>query len=83
LTVTDNGPGIPAELREKVFESGFSSHETTSSDGWAPPHRGLGLSITRSILEAAGGSIRVFQAAGAGARFEIKLPVRRHEGVPH
>jgi signal transduction histidine kinase len=83
LTVTDNGAGIPAELHERVFESGFSSHETVSSDGWAPRHRGLGLSITRSILEAAGGSIRVIQARGGGASFEIDLPVRRHEGVPH
>lgn len=83
LTVTDNGGGIPAELCERVFESGFSSHETGSSDGWAPRHRGLGLSITRSIVEAAGGAIRLVQAPGAGACFEIELPVRRHEGVPH
>jgi signal transduction histidine kinase len=83
LTVADDGSGIPVEMREKVFESGFSSHETGSSDGWAPRHRGLGLSITRSILEAAGGSIRVIQGAGTGAKFEIDLPVRRHEGVPH
>jgi len=83
LAVTDNGRGIPAEMRERVFESGFSSHETGSIDGWAPRHRGLGLSITRSILEAAGGSIRVIQGEGAGARFEIDLLVRRHEGIPH
>jgi signal transduction histidine kinase len=76
LAVTDDGPGIPAELVDKVFESGYSTHKAGSSEGWAGAHRGLGLTITRSIVEAAGGRIRAVSGAGAGARFEIELPAR-------
>ena len=76
LAVTDDGPGIPAALVDKVFESGYSTHTAGSSEGWAGAHRGLGLTITRSIVEAAGGRIRAVSGAGTGARFEIELPAR-------
>jgi len=74
LTVEDSGPGIPAESLEKIFETG---HTTRSGDSsWPASHRGLGLSITRSILESAGGRIQATNRPQAGARFEIELPVR-------
>jgi signal transduction histidine kinase len=78
LTVDDNGPGIPQRALETVFDSGYTTHSSGSvrHGGWAATHRGLGLSITRSIVEAAGGSIHAANRAPAGARFEIKLPVR-------
>jgi K+-sensing histidine kinase KdpD len=44
--------------------------------GWVATHRGLGLSITRSIIEAAGGRIQAANRDPAGARLEIELPVR-------
>jgi signal transduction histidine kinase len=74
LTVEDSGPGIPQDSLEKIFETG---HTTRSGDrSWPVTHRGLGLSITRSILESAGGRIHAANRPHAGARFEIELPVR-------
>jgi signal transduction histidine kinase len=74
LTVEDSGPGIPQDSLEKIFETG---HTTRSGDrSWPVTHRGLGLSITRSILESAGGRIHAANRPLAGARFEIELPVR-------
>jgi signal transduction histidine kinase len=78
LTIEDNGPGIPKKSLDKVFDSGYTTHTkgAPSNSGWAAAHRGLGLSITRSIVEAAGGHIRAANRIPAGARFEIELPVR-------
>jgi signal transduction histidine kinase len=80
LTVDDNGPGIQQKALEMIFDSGYSTHSSGSArpSGWAASHRGLGLSITRSIVEAAGGSIHAANRATGGARFEIELPVRPH-----
>jgi signal transduction histidine kinase len=78
LTVEDNGPGIPKKALDKIFDSGYSTRAGNDfrHDGWPASHRGLGLSITRSIVEAAGGSIHAVNRALTGARFEIELPVR-------
>jgi signal transduction histidine kinase len=78
LTVEDNGPGIPEAALEKIFASGYTtrSQGDAANGGWAAAHRGLGLSITRSIVEAAGGRIHAANRAPSGARFEISLPVR-------
>jgi signal transduction histidine kinase len=80
LTIEDNGPGVPQKALEKIFESGYTTRakggKTTA--GWPAAHRGLGLSITRSIVEAAGGRISAANRAQTGARFEIELPMRTH-----
>jgi signal transduction histidine kinase len=78
LTIEDNGPGIPRKALEKIFESGYTSraHTAPASGGWAGAHRGLGLAITRSIVEGAGGRIHAANRTSPGARFEIELPVR-------
>jgi signal transduction histidine kinase len=76
LAVEDNGPGIPRKALEKVFESGYTTRSSSGNGGWASSHRGLGLSITRSIIEAAGGRIHAAIRAQAGACLEIELPVR-------
>jgi len=78
LTIEDNGPGIPKKSLDKIFDSGFTTHTkgAPSNSGWAAAHRGLGLSITRSIVEAAGGHIRATNRIPVGTRFEIELPVR-------
>ncbi|WP_243700493.1 PAS domain S-box protein [Halorussus pelagicus] len=60
--VADDGPGIPAEEREKVFEHGH----TTAEDG-----SGLGLSIVSSIVDAHEWNVRVCESETGGARFEI------------
>jgi len=75
LTFEDNGPGIPAGLLDKVFEPGFTTRAVRSGQGLAAIHRGLGLAITRSIVESAGGAIRALERQGRGACFQIELPV--------
>jgi signal transduction histidine kinase len=87
LTIEDTGSGIPRKALERVFEAGFTtrppgnSAENSAGGGWPSAHRGLGLSITRSIVEAAGGRTYATNregpgTPGRGARFEIVLPVR-------
>jgi signal transduction histidine kinase len=78
LHVADSGPGIAPEALDRIFDAGFSTQTAAFSEtGWPATHRGLGLSIARSIIEAAGGRIRAENRAPAGARFEIQLPVRK------
>ncbi|MGD0800127.1 MAG: sensor histidine kinase [Terracidiphilus sp.] len=82
LSVEDSGPGIPRKSLEKIFDSGFTTragacaHGGHNQGGWPASHRGLGLSITRSIVETSGGRIHAVHRALTGARFEIELPVR-------
>jgi signal transduction histidine kinase len=70
VEVADTGPGIDAALVEQVFEPFF----TTKHDGV-----GMGLSISRSIVEAHGGRIAVDSAAGRGATFRFSLPLAAQE----
>jgi PAS domain S-box-containing protein len=60
--VEDDGPGIPEESRERVFEHGY----TTRGDGM-----GYGLSVVRSVVGAHGWDVRVSDSEDGGARFEI------------
>jgi signal transduction histidine kinase len=78
LIVEDDGPGIPLELLGKIFDSGFSTHARNAVDsgGWPIAHRGLGLAISRSIVESSGGRVAATNRAQGGARIEIELPVR-------
>ncbi|MGH3369484.1 MAG: sensor histidine kinase, partial [Nocardioidaceae bacterium] len=69
LTVADDGPGIAAEDRERVFER-FWRADTARSDTGST---GLGLSIVRAVAERHGGTVRVV-GAPEGARFEVRLP---------
>src|SRR5258705_3152327 len=65
VIVADDGPGIPRDLRARIFEPGFS----TKQSGW-----GIGLSLARRIIEENhGGSLRL-TSADRGAAFEIILP---------
>jgi nitrogen-specific signal transduction histidine kinase len=66
LEVSDNGPGIPEDLRERIFEPFFS---TKGSRG-----TGLGLAVTRKIVEEHGGRITVETGEMGGARFIVLLP---------
>jgi len=75
LVFEDNGPGISPALLEKVFDRGFTTHASAHpGENWTTIHRGLGLAITRSIIESAGGRIEVANRPGGGARFIIELP---------
>jgi signal transduction histidine kinase len=79
LTVDDSGPGIPKDDMQEIFAAGFSTKPAAwNGTEWPTTHRGLGLSITRSIIEAAGGQIVAASRDLPGARFQIELPVRMH-----
>ena len=65
VTIADHGPGIPAGLRQRIFEPYF----TTKRDG-----TGLGLALVRVTLEAHRGTIAVSETPGGGATFAIVFP---------
>ncbi len=67
LQVEDTGPGIPENIREKIFEPFF----TTKKEGLGT---GLGLSLTKKIVESFGGEIRLRSEVGKGSVFEVVLP---------
>ena len=65
MIVADNGPGIPAAEREKLFLPYYSTKQRGS---------GLGLAIVRRIVAEHGGSIAVTDNTPRGTRFAIELP---------
>jgi two-component system NtrC family sensor kinase len=65
LDVTDNGPGVPVELRDRLFDPLF----TTRRGG-----TGLGLALARRIARAHGGTIALCRSDGLGATFRVELP---------
>jgi two-component system NtrC family sensor kinase len=70
LSISDSGPGIAPELRERIFERFF----TTKAGGGGT---GLGLAICRDIVSAHGGRIGAHASAQGGALFRVELPVSR------
>jgi len=72
ITVSDTGPGVPAEARARMFAPFF----TTKAGG-----TGLGLSICERIVRGHRGSIRLEDASPAGARFVVELPIALPGGV--
>lgn len=64
IEVEDNGPGIPPELMEDIFIPFFSSKPTGT---------GVGLSISKQIMQLHGGDIRVSTSTGSGARFVLEF----------
>jgi signal transduction histidine kinase len=71
LEVLDDGPGIPAEDLERVFERFYRSDRARSADAGGA---GLGLAIARWIVELHGGTIRAAQADPHGCRIIVELP---------
>ncbi len=74
LTVADNGPGVPADMRERIFEQFVTSK----------PHgrgTGVGLAVSQSILSAHEGKITVTDTPGGGATFVVSLPIVAATGV--
>jgi len=73
MVIEDNGPGIQAENLDRVFERFYTDRAETDGFG---QNSGLGLSISRLIVEAHGGKIRAENRrdGNSGARFIVLLP---------
>jgi len=70
VTVTDTGAGIPAEALPRIFERFYQVDKSRRRGRGA----GLGLAITREIVEAHGGTITVESVVGLGSKFTVRLP---------
>ncbi len=71
ITIRDNGPGIPAEVRDKIFVPFFTTKKTGT---------GLGLAIAQKIVHSHGGVLDLKSEPGRGTDFIIKIPVRHKSG---
>jgi signal transduction histidine kinase len=72
IAVTDTGPGIPAEDHETIFEEFEQSGDNKQAEG-----TGLGLPLSRKLVELHGGHLWVESELGRGSTFHFTLPVRR------
>ena len=72
ITVEDNGAGMPEKIRQRIFDVFFS---TKGSQG-----TGLGLAVTKKIIEEHGGDIEAESTPGQGTKFTIKLPAGQEAG---
>src|SRR5499427_4419487 len=78
LQVQDNGPGIPIEMRERIFERFIQVEgEVTRRHGGT----GLGLAIVKEFVELHHGSIREATPVGGGALFQVTLPLKAPAGA--
>jgi signal transduction histidine kinase len=84
ITVADTGPGIPKDVLPRIFDPFFSTKKNGEPQAVAKPEceesmprggTGLGLTICRELIHAAGGRIEVSSAEGSGTIFIIDLPV--------
>jgi len=70
IRVLDRGPGVPPELRERIFEPFYRLPGASEREGGV----GLGLALVKSIAERHGGSVQCEGREGGGACFEVRLP---------
>ncbi|MDR2000277.1 MAG: HAMP domain-containing histidine kinase [Zoogloeaceae bacterium] len=77
LDVMDQGPGIPEESRERIFEPFFRIRETENSAAGT----GLGLAIARGFVHAHHGSLNLLDSP-AGSHFQVRLPLSEEEEPP-
>ncbi|NJN64944.1 MAG: response regulator, partial [Acidobacteria bacterium] len=68
ITVADNGPGIPSDIRDRVFEPFFSTKPRNEGAG-------LGLAVVRGLVDAYEGHIELDTELGRGATFRIRIPL--------
>jgi CheY-like chemotaxis protein len=75
IAVEDRGPGVPVELRRRIFEA----FVTTKTEGRGT---GLGLHVSRSMVEEAGGTLYLDESYAPGARFVVELPAAGASAPP-
>jgi nitrogen fixation/metabolism regulation signal transduction histidine kinase len=70
ISVEDNGPGVPADIKDRMFTPYFTTKQSKGGTG-------LGLAIVHRIVSDHGGRILVTDSAAGGARFVVELPLRQ------
>lgn len=75
IAVSDSGPGIPEEVRERIFDWGVRGPDSGG--------QGIGLNVARRLVAEQGGSLSVAEPAGAGTSFIIRLPAVRTSEENH
>src|SRR2546423_14451546 len=80
ISVADRGPGIPRADKERIFDK-FYRVLGTQRNAATIPGSGLGLAVSKGLVEAHGGHIWVGDRQGGGSIFRFTLPVRKAEGI--
>ena len=75
LTVSDQGPGVPAEQLERIFDRYYSERRADTSGEASPSYFGIGLWIARRNVEAMGGTIRAENSTPHGMAVHVRLPL--------
>ena len=70
VKISDSGPGVPLNLREKIFDPFYTTKAEST---------GIGLSLCHRIITDHGGSLRVSESRWGGAEFTIKIPIKKAE----
>jgi signal transduction histidine kinase/streptogramin lyase len=76
MEVEDSGPGIPSDRLDEIFETFVRFEPTQQTEAGA----GLGLSISKSLVDMMGGELAVESQVGQGTRFEVKVPMVLADG---
>jgi signal transduction histidine kinase len=74
ISVADNGPGIPAELLDQIFEPFVTTKEPGKGTG-------LGLAVCARLIETMGGNVRARSVPGEGSTFSVVLPAAPRERI--
>jgi signal transduction histidine kinase len=74
FSVTDKGPGIPEDFKDRIFDRFTQASDQASGDD-GPQGTGLGLAIAKHIVDAHGGAIRFENSPAAGTTFFVELPL--------
>lgn len=78
LELSDDGPGVPEEEREKIFDTFYRGDQARQNPGNGS---GLGLSIVREIMKGHGGRIRAEEGVGGkGLKFVLEFPLKEEKG---
>jgi len=75
VQISDNGLGIPVDIREKIFQPFFTTKNALAPDGRPVKGKGLGLSVAQKTVKDHGGQIVLVSEVGVGSTFNIILPV--------
>ena len=76
IEISDNGSGVPEDVRDKIFQPFFTTKNALAPDGRPVKGKGLGLSVAQKSVKDCGGEIVLTSEVGVGSTFKIMLPVK-------